>query len=793
MMDSMPDRDLVLIGAGHTHLHVIRKWRMRPLPGVQLTLVSSFSQATYSGMLPGTLAGLYQPDEMKIDLVRYAAGTGIRLIVAPAVGLTINGPPDRPFHVQFSDRPPIPFDVVSIGIGSVPSHAEVWRDQPRVLSIKPMATFLSRLESAVEKYQRPNHSFRCVVVGGGAAGVEITFCLQQWLKTRNIEHSMVLVEGGRHLLAGYNRRMIQQVRREFEQRQITIQGGCRVSEIQKQCGEGPEPPVILTLTPQDLTAKDLDPSTAENSDPQAYLGSPTVKSLPADLVIWATQACPPDVLRDFRVPQSPDGFLAVYKTLQSTSNLPIFAVGDTASFVDLKVPKAGVYAVREGPILWKNLQRILSGRALVEYQPQSGFLSLLSSGDHRAFLQYGGWTHYGPLAWWLKDRIDRKFMGMYQEYQPPRQIPMTAVGKGQKADSIGRLQMQCGGCGSKAGANCLAVALDRIREQYPAHTAALIQSDDAHIIPPGQTRPDVLSVDYFRSFLNEPYLIGRVAAIHSLGDIWAKGADAIGAQALVTVPYGSERQQSELLFQILAGAMQEFQRYDIQLWGGHTMQGHELEVGFSVCGTLDGRLPWRKNGLLPGDALILTKSLGTGILLAALPQARCKADWYDELIANLVQGTRQAALVGRGFTVHAATDVTGFGLAGHLLEMLRTNRHAACLDWSTLSKMLLPGVKELVEQGVESSLAPRNRATFESSVCYTLPHDADRTLIESVLIDPQTSGGMLLGVPISEVEPLISAMHSAGVCARQIGVVTNDCKTPNRTLIDVKALSQSQR
>src|SRR6516162_11179528 len=164
-MDStLPSRDLVLIGAGHTNLHVVRMWRMRPIPDVRLTVVSPFSRATYSGMLPGTLAGLYRPDEMEIDLYRFAESCGARLIVDEVIGFE---PEIR--RVLFADRPPLRYDVASIGIGSVPGQRELWAANPRVLSVKPMATFLARFEellkSVLDERRAP---VRLVIVGAGA-------------------------------------------------------------------------------------------------------------------------------------------------------------------------------------------------------------------------------------------------------------------------------------------------------------------------------------------------------------------------------------------------------------------------------------------------------------------------------------------------------------------------------------------------------------------------------------------------------------------------------------------------
>ena len=138
MRNKLPTHDVVLIGAGHTNMHIVRMFRMAPIPDVRLTIVSPFSRATYSGMLPGTLAGLYSAEDMEIDLYRLAAPAGIRVIIDEAVRLDA-----EKRRVHFKTRAPIRFDIASIGIGSVPSGYSKWTDEPGFLPIKPMATFRS--------------------------------------------------------------------------------------------------------------------------------------------------------------------------------------------------------------------------------------------------------------------------------------------------------------------------------------------------------------------------------------------------------------------------------------------------------------------------------------------------------------------------------------------------------------------------------------------------------------------------------------------------------------------------
>ena len=179
-MTALPANDVVLLGIGHTNAHVLRMWRMEPLKGTRLTCVSNEAVATYSGMLPGVLAGQYPPERMQIDLVRLTAAAGARLIVDEVTGLD----PARQ-DLLFETRAPVRFDVLSIGIGSVPGWSGVQVvDGRRIVPIKPMQTFLSRLEERLRTAaaERRGEAIRLLVVGGGAGGVEVTLCLPPYLR-----------------------------------------------------------------------------------------------------------------------------------------------------------------------------------------------------------------------------------------------------------------------------------------------------------------------------------------------------------------------------------------------------------------------------------------------------------------------------------------------------------------------------------------------------------------------------------------------------------------------------------
>lgn len=717
MQAFLPSRDLVLIGAGHTNLHVVRMWRMQPIPDVRLTLVSPFSRATYSGMLPGTLAGQYRPEEMEIDLYRFTADSDIRLLIAPAVGLD---PSQRLIHL--ADRPPIRFDVASIGLGSVPAGQAIWRTNPAVLSIKPMATFRQRLEERLRLTE--SDPVRITVVGGGAGGVEITFCLGMMLQQRGTPATLTLIEAGEEILSGYASGTIRRVRAEFDRRGVIVQTNRRLTEEHIQAHEG-------------------------------------------DLFIWAVSAAPPEVFNQFDLPKADDGFLAVRPTLQTTAEEPVFAVGDSATLVDEPVRKAGVYAVREGPILWENIQRFFQNRELIPYRPQRGFLTLLNTGDGQAIGEYKGFSAHGRWLWRWKNYLDRKFMRLYQDYRAMSverhndDPPSTVHGPRS-------LAMRCRGCGGKVGARVLANALGRL--EVPTGAIArqgLDRPDDAALLNPEAGPADVLTVDFFQAFLDDPYFVGRIAALNALSDVWAMGGDPAGALAMVTLPQGLAHQQEELLYLLLAGGLRELTTAGVTLLGGHTLEGSELTVGYTVVGQLQGREPFTKGKLRPGDRLILTKPLGSGVLLAAIPEAKARGEWIDALLRSMLLSNGPAATVARDFDVSGVTDVTGFGLAGHLFEMLQASRVSAQLNLADLP--LLNGVADLSRDGIRSTLDPANRGV-EAAIRAT--PEAKTAPDYQALFDPQTSGGLLLAVAPAQSDAMVDALRWAGYQrAKMIGTV----------------------
>jgi selenide,water dikinase len=263
---------------------------------------------------------------------------------------------------------------------------------------------------------------------------------------------------------------------------------------------------------------------------------------------------------------------------------------------------------------------------------------------------------------------------------------------------------------------------------------------------------EVQTVDYFRAFTDDPYLFGRVAALHAVSDLYAMNARPFAALAIATLPYARGPVQEAQLFELLSGAQRSLRELGVTLAGGHTTEGSELAVGFAVTGYADENRLFRKAALKPGDRLILTNPLVTGALLAAWMRAECRTEWYEGAIAGMLQPNRAAAELFARVGVTACTNITGFGLAGHLLEMLDASRVGAKLYADRVP--LLAGFRDVVAAGVVRSLHRDNaKATCRIAGPEPLP---------AWLFDPQTSGGLLAGVPAEKADEVLRGLHVAG-------------------------------
>jgi selenide,water dikinase len=413
--------------------------------------------------------------------------------------------------------------------------------------------------------------------------------------------------------------------------------------------------------------------------------------------------------------------------------------------------------VRSGKPLVDNIRNLLEGAPLRSYNPQSDALYLISTGNRHAIGTRNGIVFEGAWVWRLKDWIDRRFMDKFNVL-PEMVAPVAADIKVADAAALKELSavaMRCGGCGAKVGATVLTRALGSIKPfERDDVLIGLDAPDDAAVVDTGGSRYAVHSVDYFRANIDDPYCFGKIAANHALGDLFAMGAEPQSALAIATVPFGLEAKVESDLSDMMAGANEILSDAKCALVGGHTSEGAELALGFSVNGLITREKLLRKGGLAPGDALIMTKPIGTGTLLAADMRGKARGRWVSAAIAHMVQSNRVAAEILSKHGVTAATDVTGFGLLGHLVEMVRASNVDATLELNAVP--LLDGVRETLALGMFSSLQPQNVRLRRA--IRNLDEVAQHPLYPA-LFDPQTAGGLLASIPAAQVDACVSELR----------------------------------
>ena len=749
-------KDLVLVGGGHAHVSVLRRLGMHPVPGLRVTLVTRDVHTPYSGMLPGYVAGHYDYDACHIDLRPLAQFAGARLYHAEVEGLDLG---ERTLRV--AGRPAVAFDLLSINTGSRPSTLDVPGAAEFALAVKPIDRFLVRWEALTARVLASRGPFRIGVVGGGAGGVELALATQYRLGRILTEGGddpsrlrFALLTQGPEILPTHNPGVRARFRRVLSARGVEVFTDHRVSEV---------------------TAKAL---LAQGQAPVAV-----------DAVLWVTTASAPAWPGEAGLAVTDAGFIRVDAHLQSISHPGIFAAGDVAALPDPR-PKSGVFAVRQGPVLADNLQRAATGQGLVRYQPQRRFLGLISTGDQYAVASRGGWSLEGAWLWRAKDWIDRRFMQRFNELpaMPTGQAaPAFATGIADQAAirELSTLAMRCGGCGAKVGSGVLSRVMQRLSTGTRADVlVGLDAPDDAAVlvVPPGKLM--VQSVDYFRAFIDDAYTFGQIAANHALGDLYAMGAEPQSALAIATVPYGRERVVEETLFDLMSGALAMLGPTGAVLVGGHSSEGAELAFGLTVNGLVDPAAIWRKGGLKAGDRLVLTKPIGTGTLFAADMRRQAKGRWIDAAIASMVLSSQAAAACLRRHGASACTDVTGFGLIGHLIEMTRASGVNAVLELEAVP--LLEGAAETVAAGILSSLQPQNLRLRRAV------RDLERVArhpLFPLLFDPQTAGGLLAGVPADRADDCVAELRTQGYrSAAVIGWVEEAGLTPEPIVIHLPGM-----
>lgn len=592
-------------------------------------------------------------------------------------------------ELLINNRPTLHFDRLSLNVGAITNRQHF----QQAISIKPLE---SGLEAVTQKDEREGHPSAepFHIAGAGLAGIELAFSLRQrWPNRKLILHT-------RH--SSLDRSVIQHLQ----------QAGIAISSE-------PAPDTANTL----LCTGSRVPSWLEAS------------GLPCDN----------------------KGRVKTDANLQVIGRPKIFAAGDCAVIEHHQRPASGVWAVQASNPLANNLERLSRQQALRAWRPQQRSLQLLGcpmpGQTPSAWLIWGSvWAGPHRWIWRWKRHLDQRFMGMLQ---PNDSMVSTESDTGINA-------MACRGCAAKLPAAPLEQALQRCGVGELGQ-----QPEDAQPIGTSENGTTVLSsVDGFPALIPDPWLNGRLTALHACSDLWASGARSTKVHAIVTVPAIDHSHQIELLSQTLAGVRSALNEQGADLIGGHTMESRQpsatpsaldLQLSLSVTGeTPTGAKPWPKGPIQPGDVLLLSRGLGSGVMFAAAMQGRCDPWHLDACLKQLgtSQHSRLDELLKRQEEepgcIHACTDITGFGLLGHLNEMLAASP-ATCVDLWIEKIPSFEGALDLLKSGLASTLAPSNRRALASlgSRVRAIQHSEDvsnnlEAGLEALLVDPQTCGPLLV-------------------------------------------------
>lgn len=747
--------NIVLIGGGHSHSIFLKKFGMDPISDLNITLISKESLTPYSGMIPGFISGDYTEEECHIDLRHLCNFSGSKFIKDFVFNIDIENK-----YVVCKSTPPIYYDYLSIDIGITPDIQNIAISK-NIAPIKPITEFTQKLKSfseSIHKFINP----KICIIGGGAGGIEIALSLRNKFNKAKEDVEITIIHKGEKIVESYSKSVRNKILRTLESKNIQVILNEKVSNIKEK--------------PENLNVSII----------QCESGN----SYESNFIVFTTQASPPKWISNVKLKKDKNGFILVNTFLQSISNPEIFATGDIANIENYNLEKSGVYAVRQGSFLFSNLLALTHNQKLKHYIPQKYFLSLLSTGDNRAIAKRN-FLSMGPskFLWKIKDYIDKNFMNSFKNL--PYNMNKNS-GMFEKKDST----LRCMGCGSKIGENVLHNALTRVKlysekkevkedkfidrisrilqDNITSHNSSKIivglnDGDDSAVLSLPLGKYTVNTIDFFKPILKDNFISGKITANHCLNDIYSLGALPDSAMALITIPRMNERETEEEIFQHMAGLISVLDMENCKLIGGHTNEGLETIIGLSCTGLVDSGLELRKDTIKKGDILILTKPLGTGLIFACDMRNKAKSKWIDSAIFYMLQSNRRAMEIMKENRVRAITDISGFGLIGHLAKALQKTNLSAILNLNNIP--LIEGVNNIQKDFplIKSSLFDENWSSFYHNI---LLDKIKVNLNLDILFDPQTSGGLLGFIPSENADICITNLKKNGYIASIIGEIT---------------------
>ncbi len=714
------NNDLVLIGGGHSHIMLMMELSKNPIEGNRITLISNEIDTPYSGMIPGFIEGIYTWRETHIDLYKLCFKLNIRFIHSEVTEISaINK------EIVLKNRPKIKFDVLSINTGIQSSNKTIKGALKYCVPVKPISKLSNNFLTEIKNNN--NIAF----IGGGPASVELALGLQKRLKNSKSNLKISIITGKNGLLSSFPNKTRKVAKETLQNSQINVIEKEEVIEVQKD-----------TLILSNKTKLKIDKS------------------------ILSTNAMAPVWIKKSDIILNPDNFIIVNDKFQTNYNY-VFAAGDIVDFNNQNLSKSGVYAVKSGKPLAKSIRRFIQKKIPIPYKFNKNYLSIIGLSNGLAIATKYNFTFTSRFSFLLKKLIDQKFVKKFNNLNQDNYYTFRSLYKvfdvmiQKNNKNIPSYQMQCRGCAAKVDFNALKATLPK---------EIIITSEDAINI---NNYPKLYqSVDMISSIVSDPYLLGKIAANHAISDIIAVNSKLISALMILQLPFSNSEINSRDLEQVTSGAREVFKSANCSISGGHTMIGKDKDpvIGFSVIGEKKSvNNNQTRSKLKINDILILTEKIGSGIIFAGINNDIIDSFYQIEVLDQMSQGNINFSKISDKLKILSMTDITGFGLANHLLNLVKRDVGKTGLTIFPDKIPIFKGVTKALSKNVRSSLYDKNFNTAQKELVY----DRETKLIDEILFDPQTVGGIAFLIPQEEKVKQFKILKENKINFTEIGFVNN--------------------
>lgn len=715
--------DLVLIGGGHSHLSVLMKLSKRPINGNRITLITNEIDTPYSGMIPGYIEGIYSWRDSHIDLYRLCLKLNVRFIHAEVERVSAYEK-----EIYFKDRPKIKFDVLSINTGIQSNNREIKGAAKYCLPVKPISKLANNFLNKITNFKS------IAFIGGGAGSVELALAIKKRFLNINQDIKITIITGKRGLLSTFPQKTKLTSLKTLEKFKIDIIEYKRVLEV--------KPKQII------LSDKSM---------------------LKIDKAILSTNSMTPKWLAKSDILLTKDNYILVNKSFQ-TNYKYVFASGDVIDFNNQNLKKAGVFAVRSGKPLAINIKQFILGKKLVEYKFNKNYLALIGTSKRSAIATKYNLTFNSRFFFYLKKYIDQNFIKKFSDFRIRKKFTLDAL----KTDVLNIFVkhkekitdkndiMQCKGCAAKVPLNALKQALPK---------DIVSTSEDAVSVP---GHPELYqTVDMISSIITDPFLLGKIAANHSISDMVSVNSKITSAMMILQLPLSKTEINSRDLEQVLLGANEIFKTIDCPLIGGHTMIGKDKDpiIGFSILGQKQKKIKIMKNRrkIKTKDLLILTEKIGSGLIFAGINNYLIDSYFQTDVIKQMIKGNLNFGKISNHLNILSMTDITGFGLANHLLNLIKRDNSKTGLTIYPNKIPLFEGVNECLNKDIKSSLFKSNYDIAQKDIIYK----RDKSKLDNILYDPQTVGGIAFIIPQEEKYKHFKVLKENNIKFTEIGFVNN--------------------